>query len=144
MSFSWPVFPGLDQVLFPPSFSWFLGFDSKTVQRSALCTSRRELSNSSFLNTYYLLAKFGFDTSENEPCKVCPIERCPKQSIQQTERAPDEAVEVDRRRLIDFVGTRVVLRRVEVEGVQELQRAGFRQRCFVEPRRRTSSVFMKY
>ena len=30
-SFSWPVFPGLDQVLFPPWFSWFLGFDSKTV-----------------------------------------------------------------------------------------------------------------
>ena len=33
----------------------------KTVQRSALCRSRRELSNE------YLLAKFGFDTSENEP-----------------------------------------------------------------------------
>ena len=24
----------------------------------------------------YLLAKFGIDTAENEPCKVCPIERC--------------------------------------------------------------------
>ena len=58
---SWPVFPGLDQALFPPWFSWFLGFDSKTVQRSALCRSRRELSNE------YLLAKFGFDTAENEP-----------------------------------------------------------------------------
>ena len=34
--------------------------DSKTVQRSALCGSRR-------------LAKFGFDTAENEPCKVCPL-----------------------------------------------------------------------
>ena len=33
--------------------------DSKTVQRSALCTSRRELSNE------YLLAKFGFDTADN-------------------------------------------------------------------------------
>ena len=22
----------------------------------------------------YLLAKFGFDTAENEPCKVCPID----------------------------------------------------------------------
>ena len=21
----------------------------------------------------YLLAKFGFDTAENEPCKVCPV-----------------------------------------------------------------------
>ena len=34
MSFSWPFFPGLDQVLFSPWFSWFWGFDSKTVQRS--------------------------------------------------------------------------------------------------------------
>ena len=77
MSFPWSVFPGLDQDLFPPmvflvfwdsipkrckgvpifpfsSFQPFLfigGFDS-----SALCRSRRELSNQ------YLLAKFGFDT----------------------------------------------------------------------------------
>ena len=35
------------------------------MQRSALCRSRRELSNA------YLLAKFRFDTAENEPCKVC-------------------------------------------------------------------------
>ena len=41
--------------------------DCKTVQRSALCRSRREHSNA------YLLAKFGFDTAENEPCKVCPL-----------------------------------------------------------------------
>ena len=39
------------------------------MQRSALCRSRRELSNA------YFLAKFGFDTAENEPSKVCPIER---------------------------------------------------------------------
>ena len=51
---------GSDQVLFSPWFSWFLGFDSKTVQRSALCRSRREFSNE------YSLAKFGFDTAENE------------------------------------------------------------------------------
>ena len=37
------------------------------MQRSALCRSRRELSND------YSLAKFGFDTAENEPCKVCPL-----------------------------------------------------------------------
>ena len=37
------------------------GANSKTVQMSALCRSRRELSNE------YLLAKFGFDTAENEP-----------------------------------------------------------------------------
>ena len=35
------------------------------MQRSALCRSRRELSNA------YLLANFGFDTAENEPSKVC-------------------------------------------------------------------------
>ena len=32
-----------------------------------MCRSPRELSNE------YLLAKFGFDTAENEPCKVCPL-----------------------------------------------------------------------
>ena len=37
------------------------------MQRSALCRSRRELSNA------YLLAKFGFDTAENEPLQVCPL-----------------------------------------------------------------------
>ena len=37
------------------------------MQRNALCRSRRELSNA------YFLAKFDFDTAENEPCKVCPI-----------------------------------------------------------------------
>ena len=39
------------------------------MQRSALCRSRRELSNA------YLLAKFSFDTAENEPSQVCPIEQ---------------------------------------------------------------------
>ena len=33
-----------------------------------MCRSRREFSNA------YLFAKFRFDTAENEPCKVCPIE----------------------------------------------------------------------
>ena len=41
----------------------------RAVRRSALCRSRRELSNA------YLLAKFGFDTAENEPSKVCPVDR---------------------------------------------------------------------
>ena len=40
------------------------GFDSRALYRS-----RRELSNA------YLLAKFGFDTAENEPSQVCPIEQ---------------------------------------------------------------------
>ena len=35
------------------------------MQRSALCRSPGELSNA------YLLAKFCFDTAENEPCKIC-------------------------------------------------------------------------
>ena len=43
---------------FFPSFRLWI---PKTVQRSALCRSWRELSNK------YLLAKFGFDTAENEP-----------------------------------------------------------------------------
>ena len=37
------------------------------MQRSALCRSRRELSNA------YFVAKFGFDTAENEPFQVCPL-----------------------------------------------------------------------
>ena len=37
------------------------------MQRSASYRSRRELSNEFFL------AKFGFDTAENEPCKLCPL-----------------------------------------------------------------------
>ena len=44
-------------------------YDYRTVQRSALCRSRRELSNA------YFLAKFGLDTAENEPCQVCPTPR---------------------------------------------------------------------
>ena len=43
--------------------------DFGAVQRSALCRSRRELSNA------YLLATFGFDTAENEPSKV-PAHSC--------------------------------------------------------------------
>ena len=46
---------------------WLKFWVWRTVQRSALCRSRWELSNE------YLLAKFGFDTAENEPCKVCPL-----------------------------------------------------------------------
>ena len=59
-------FLGIDlaRFFFSPRFSIM---DSKTVQRSALCRSRRELSNE------YLLAKIGVDTAENEPCKVCPL-----------------------------------------------------------------------
>ena len=42
-----------------------------------MCRSRRELSNE------YLLAKFGFDTAENEPCKVCPLSayRSPRSKV---------------------------------------------------------------
>ena len=44
------------------------------MQRSALCRSRRELSNE------YLLAKFGFDTAENELVKFA---RSPRAQIAQ-------------------------------------------------------------
>ena len=44
------------------AFLFIGGFDS-----SALCSSRRELSNA------YFLAKFPFDTAENEPSKVCQV-----------------------------------------------------------------------
>ena len=43
---------------------WLKFWDWRTVQRSALCRSRRELSNED------LLAKIGFVTAENEPLKV--------------------------------------------------------------------------
>ena len=42
----------------------------KAVQRSALCRSRRELSNT------YFFAKVLFDTAENKPCEVCRIPLC--------------------------------------------------------------------
>ena len=45
-------------------FPHFSILDSKTVQRSALCRSRRELSNE------YLVAKIGVDTAENELLEV--------------------------------------------------------------------------
>ena len=37
-----------------------------------MCRCRRELSTIANSNEY-LLAKFGFDTAENEPCKGCPL-----------------------------------------------------------------------
>ena len=57
-----PIFPFSS---FQP-FLFIGGFDS-----SALCRSRRELSNEQIANSNeYLLAKFGFDTAANEPRKV--------------------------------------------------------------------------
>ena len=32
-----------------------------------------DLGESFPTSIYYLLANFGFDTAENEPCKVCPL-----------------------------------------------------------------------
>ena len=61
----WPLVfvfsPFFGVVLARSFFPHFSTMDSKTVQRSALCRSRRELSNA------YLFAKFGFDTAEEEP-----------------------------------------------------------------------------
>ena len=39
----------------------------RAVRRSALCRSPRELSQK------HSLTNVGFDTAENEPCKVCPL-----------------------------------------------------------------------
>ena len=58
------VFSFFGVVLARSFFPHFSIMDSKTVQRSALCRSRRELSNE------YLLAKIGVDTAENEPLEV--------------------------------------------------------------------------
>ena len=43
---------------------WVKFWDWRTVQRSALCRSRRELSNE------HLLDEIGVDTAENEPVEV--------------------------------------------------------------------------
>ena len=64
----WPLVflfsPIFGVVLARSFFPHFSIMDSKAVQRSALCRSLRELSNE------YLLAKFGFDTAENNPCHL--------------------------------------------------------------------------
>ena len=64
MSFSWPVFPGLDQDLFPPMV--FLVFWDSIPKRckGVHCV---DLIESFHMSIKYLLAKFGFDTAENEP-----------------------------------------------------------------------------
>ena len=35
-----------------------------------------DLDKSFQMSTKYLLTKIGFDTTENEPCKVCPLSEC--------------------------------------------------------------------
>ena len=47
------------------------------MQRRVLCRSRRDVSNE------YLVAKIGFDTEENEPCKVFGHLSNNRQSLQQ-------------------------------------------------------------
>ena len=64
--------------------------DFRSVQRSALCRCRRELSNAYLLS----FAKFRFDRAENEPCKVYPIERCSSPA----ESAPGGPTRASRRR----------------------------------------------
>ena len=62
------------------------------MQRSAFCRSRRGLSNA------YFLAKFGFDTAENELCKVLQTprrgtrDRPSSDAKASTDRAPRPAV----------------------------------------------------
>ena len=59
----------LARSFFSPSFRLWIPNTVQTVQTSALCRSRRELSNEYLV----LLAEFRFDTAEKEPCKVCPL-----------------------------------------------------------------------
>ena len=58
------------------------------MQRSALCRSRRELSNA------YFLAKFRFDTAENEPSRKFAASRdtlaTPSQAFSATTEAHEE------------------------------------------------------
>ena len=60
------------------SSNFFEKCDFRAVQRSALCRSRRELSNA------YLLGKFGFDTAENEPRQDCCLMRARSHAPQLT------------------------------------------------------------
>ena len=74
------------------------------MQRSVLCRSRRELSNA------YFLAKFCFDTAENDPCKVCPIDRC--------KRSPPtpQGASAEKNRLMSKMTCGVQLRRKRLNG----------------------------
>ena len=51
-------------------FIFNLGSFLQKTHKCKSCRSRKELSNDSYSNEY-LLAKFGFNTAENEPLKVC-------------------------------------------------------------------------
>ena len=80
------------------SFQPFLfigGFDS-----NALCRSRRELLNA------YLLAKFGFDTAENEPSKVCPS-KCSSWASADGVAGRERALETERVQSLRLVRTTV-------------------------------------
>ena len=69
-------------------------WDYRAVQRSALCRSRRELSNA------YFIAKFGLDTAENEPCQVCPLSayRSPRCRASPRDRPTETVTRCPRRR----------------------------------------------
>ena len=67
------------------------------MQRSALCRSRRELSNA------YFLANFGFDAAENEPCQVSGPEII-FSSCQTTDREACKWVQMSRTGFVTFQG----------------------------------------
>ena len=66
----------------PEALFMVFSLDSKGANVFKSCRSRQELSNE------HSLAKFGFDTAENEPCKVCPIPT--PLTREQLLRVPDE------------------------------------------------------
>ena len=68
-----------------------------------MCRSRRELSNA------YLLEKFGFDTAENEPCKVCPIARRSHDAQLPSSPAAGERKDPKSRLTIPYLGSRSLI-----------------------------------
>ena len=49
------------------------------VRVGAFSAGSVDLGESFHTSVYRLLANFGFDTAENEPCKVCPLSLCREQ-----------------------------------------------------------------
>ena len=72
-----------------------------------MCRSRRELSNE------YLLAKFGFNTAENEPCKVCPLSAYRSLRFQATRRENRRGLRASRGNLRVLTGLRPQRRRFQ-------------------------------
>ena len=86
-----------------------------------MCRSRRELSNA------YLLAKFGFDTVENEPCKVCPLSayRSPRSNKEIERIAQDESLDAEAKQAaIDRINQKTTEQLAELSRAQAATQHG--------------------